>query len=817
MIKAFNENMPYNDFVTWQLAGDLFPNATKEQILATAFHRNHPMTAEGGAIDEEFRLEYVADRTNTTATAFMGLTVECAKCHDHKFDPISQEEYYMMSAFFNNVKELGMTGDDGNFGPMLLMTDNKTDSQISAIEDKIREKENRIKLSAKEIKEVTSFVKEVRTTKRTDGLIGYYPFETNKSSKVAAYNTYQGDNKPKFIDRFVFDGNKKSYTEKEAEIIPGKVGNSVKLDGEYDEIYLTGVGTFELNEQYSASAWIRTTQLDSSKTQVILGTAGEKNMFWRGWDFYLKGSNQLSLRLIHSLPHNYIQVTSTEPIKKEDWAHVAFTYDGSSQANGVKLFVNGKAIETTTEYDRLYKSIKPVRVSDHVLEDRPIRVGRSYRAYTGENGLFKGQIDEIRLYRKKLSSLDVSVIADAAISPNEKLLAEQAINQNKQYQKEIAELSKLRKEWLDIMMGVPEVMVMEEMAEPRSTFLLNRGQYDSPIRTVETGTPKKILPFPEDLPKNRLGLSQWLFSKSNPLTARVTVNRYWQLIFGRGLVKTLNDFGNQGALPTHPELLDWLAIEFVNSGWDVKELFKSMVTSATYKQSSVLDSKLVEKDPENILLARAPSYRFPAEMIRDNALAASGLLSKKIGGKSVKPYQPDSLWIELGNFSYMLLHYKRDSGENLYRRSLYTFIRRTSPPPYMSTFDAPNRDVCTVQRERTNTPLQALILLNDPQFVEASRILAERIQEESDGDLAAMITHAFRLATGRKPEIEELSLLEDLYNKEKERFQKSPKEARQLLSVGERVADRKFDNTTTAALSMVTSTILNHDDAYMKR
>lgn len=815
VIEAFNENLPYNDFVTWQLAGDLLPHPTKEQILATAFHRNHTMTAEGGAVDEEFRVEYVADRTNTTATAFLGLTMECARCHDHKFDPISQEEHYMMSAFFNNVKELGMTGNDGNFGPMLLLTDDHSERDLASVEAKIKAKEKEIELSREEISNVQGFIDNIQVPKNPVGLAGYFPFENSKLSK-------NKDGK----EQLVFDGNKNSFSKGKPEIVPGKVGHSLLLSGSgYDVVSLDNVGLFDLHEPYSGAAWIHTTQHDSAKTQVIMGTAGQKDNFWRGWDFYLDGSNVLSFRLIHSFPHNYLHVVSTRPIDVNEWTHVAFTYDGSARASGVRLFIHGKRIETTIEYDRLYKSIRPVLGFTntfrpdlmHILDDRPVKVGISGRLFTGENGIFNGQIDEIRFYDRSLSTLEIGVIAGNQRTASEDHLVELALHQNKEYQKQISELKQLREEWLTILNGIPEIMVMEEMEEPRPTHVLERGQYDAPMQQVSMGTPKNVLPYPDDLPKNRLGLSHWIFSEENPLTARVTVNRYWQLIFGRGIVKTLNNFGSQGALPSHPALLDWLAVEFRESGWDLKQLIKTMVMANTYQQSSVVKEVLYEADPENILLARAPSYRLSAEMIRDNALAASGLLTKKIGGASVKPYQPDSLWDELGIFSEYLRFFARDSGEDLYRRSLYTFIRRNAPPPYMTTFDAPPRDVCTMQRERTNTPLQALILLNDPQFVEASRVLAERIQQEAGDDLVTSLTHAFRLATGRKPDKEELSIFEDLYHKERERFLKNPGEADALLSVGERKANRQFNRITTAALAVVASTMLNHDEAYMKR
>jgi hypothetical protein len=352
------------------------------------------------------------------------------------------------------------------------------------------------------------------------------------------------------------------------------------------------------------------------------------------------------------------------------------------------------------------------------------------------------------------------------------------------YQTIQQELTSLREARTERMNSVPEIMVMEEMSKPRPAFVLNRGQYDSPREQVEPATPQSVLQFPENLPKNRLGLSKWLFDAKNPLTARVTVNRYWQLLFGKGLVKTAHDFGNQGNLPTHPQLLDWLAVSFRESGWDVKKLMKLMVMSATYRQSSKADQQVLAVDAENLYLARGPQYRLPAEMIRDNALAASGLLVKHVGGESVKPYQPEGLWTEKNNFSHILFDYVPSTGDSLYRRSMYSFIRRTSPHPAMIAFDATARDVCMVKREITNTPLQALVLLNDPQFVEAARVMAVRVQKEGGESLESQLELAFRLATSRKPKSKEVELLRELYQSQYTRFSKNPKQAHELVQVG---------------------------------
>lgn len=809
VINSFKENMPYDQFVTWQLAGDLLPNATKEQKLATAFHRNHPMTAEGGAVDEEFRLEYVFDRSNTTATAFLGLTMECARCHDHKFDPFSQDEFYQFAAFFNNVKELGMTGDDGNYGPMLTLPDAETEQKLTEITESIQAKENELKLTKKQLAEQGTFISQLigKNTKKPKGMIGYYPFD-----KMKDY-TNKGGRKAKY-----FDGNKKSTSVGNPVLKPGKKGQAVTFPRGYDEVYLSDMGLFEMSEPFSVGAWIYTTQNDPKKTQVIVGNAGEKNNFWRGWDFYLDNENRLSARLIHSLPHNYIHNRSIENIPLNTWTHVAFSYDGSAKASGIQLFINGLPAKNEIAFDNLYKNIHPVKVGNHQRNNTPLRVGKSYRNYTGENGFFKGRLDELMVFERQLTPLEMQWIADVdEIANEEQLFEAYKIAQQRSVKKLELDLQRLRTEKLELVDPVMEVMVMEETPETRPMHVLNRGVYDQPKHTVEMATPTKVLSFPDDLPKNRLGLSKWLFSEENPLTARVAVNRYWQLIFGRGLVDTPQDFGSQGALPSHPELLDFLALEFQENGWNLQALLKQMVLSHTYRQASTTTPKIAEIDPLNKWLSRSSSYRLPAEMIRDNALAVSGLLTEKVGGKSVKPYQPDGLWIDLGNFSHELLHYKEDKGADLYRRSLYTFIRRTSPPPFMTTFDVASREKCTVQREQTNTPLQALLLLNDPQFVEAARVLAVRMQKEGGNSLDEQITFAFRSATGRRPQSEEMEVLNNLYEKEKARFTKNPKAAKEVLSIGKHPLDRTVNRTNTAALAVVANIILNHDEAYMRR
>ena len=819
VIKAFDENMPYNEFVTYQLAGDLFPDASRDHKLATAFNRNHPMTAEGGVIDEEFRLNYVFDRAETVGTAFLGLTMNCARCHDHKFDPLTQKDYYQFTAFFNNIKELGMTGDDGNYGPMLPMMDGETERILTHLESKINKVDHKLDSAEtalfKKAPENLSIDKAIPRNR-----IGYYPLETLRKKTKA--DVLVSDKQKESVSGSVIDNNKFAITPGVPKLVEGKVGNGLEFRGEYDEMYIHNVSNYEWTSPLSGGMWVNTTKKEKNKTQTLMGTAGQKNNFWRGWDFYLDESNRMSFRFINSLPHNYIQVTTTDSLQLETWAHLFFTYDGSGKASGVKLYINGKEAAVDIGYDQLYKTAKTIDYGAHKPVDRAVLVAKSYRAFTGENGVFKGVIDEIHLYESNLTALNVASVYQnktgeqikdpdwATLSKYHWIADQPAIRTYRN------ELSALRKEWLTNMEPVQEVMVMEEMEQPRVAYAYKRGAYDNPMYEVGPGTPATLNDFPDDLPKNRMGLAQWLFTTENPLTARVTVNRYWQMMFGTGLVKTPQDFGVQGALPTHPQLLDWLAVYF-KENWDVKGLLKKMAISHTYRQSSNVETDKWTKDPDNVLLARGASYRLPAEMIRDNALAASGLLVRQVGGQSVRPYQPEGLWIDKGNFSIKLLRYKVTPGDSLYRRSLYTFIKRTSPHPAMTAFDAPNRDICTVKRETTNTPLQALVLMNDPQFVECSRVLAQRVQQEYKDTLPDQINYAFRLVTGRTPKKEEVEIFGDLYNSQLERFEQQPGDIDDLLAVGDYPMDPGLDKFKTAALTVVTSTMINHDEAYMKR
>lgn len=827
VLNAFESNMPYDQFVTKQLAGDLLPNATKNDVLATAFNRNTPMTAEGGVIDEEWRLNYVFDRTETFGTAFMGLTVMCAKCHDHKFDPISQKEYYQLSAFFNQTRELGMTGDDGDFGPLLMLPDNEKQKALNKLQDQITEKNKELDLKKKELKEIHSYVseltKEETLNKLNDKLIQKVSFENvrplNKKSPDVSY-IVQGE-----FGRntsYIIDNDFNLTSNEPPKIIEGIKGKAFHFGNQNDVIYLESIPNFEWTEPFSGALWVNTEKRKKDFTQTIMGTTGGKNNYWRGWDLKLDDKNRINFRLVSSLPDNLIHIKTPDSLKINNWYHIAFSYDGSGDSSGIKIYVNGEKVSELKMVDNLYKSIKPVSSSGIREERRSVKLAESYDGSSGDNGIFMGKMDELLIYNKDLTSYEIKTLFNiykrGESETNDQLKSEYLVNDNSQIKKLKTEISKIKDKWLNEVSDVIEVMVMEDMEEPRTSYAYNRGAYTDRSYEVTEDTPSILPDFPSDFPKNRLGLAKWLFQSENPLTSRVTVNRYWQMIFGRGIVSTPEDFGLQGMLPSHPELLDYLANYLKSENWDVKKLLKLMVTSETYKQSSKQNEKFAVIDPDNIYLWRSNSFRLPAEMIRDNALAVSGLLVKKFGGKSVRPYQPKGLWREKSNFSIKLMNYEiSDKDEDLYRRSLYTFIRRTSPPPSMSVFDAPTREVCTVKREITNTPLQALVLLNDPQFVEASRVLAEKIQIEAPNSVEESIAHAFQLCTSRKPSKEELNMLNEFYKIQYAKYKKNPKLADQIFKNGRKSRDLRFNKTKTAALTLVANTLLNHDEVYLKR
>jgi len=800
VIDAYNDNLPYDEFVTWQLAGDLLPGATKEQQMATAFNRNHRQTEEGGSIEEEFRTEYVADRAMTTATAFLGLTMDCARCHDHKYDPISQKEYYAFSGFFNQIDESGQTSffTDAVPVPTMLLTSEEEEAQLNDINGQITVNEKQ--LASLRDTERSAFENWLQASSSASipnlpqkGLVAHLPLDQIRN-----------DQTPNAINRAL-----PGKTVFDPTVEPGKSNNAVLFDGE-NGIEVEGVGNFERSAPFSLSFWMKAGEWNAWNV-LVHHTKAALDAGSRGYEVALQ-ENKVVFGLSHMWPQNAIRVVSKDSLSLDTWHHITATYDGSSTADGITLYIDGTPVPVDVVRDNLFKNITYERTEVNLT------LGYRFR----DTGFGAGLLDELRVYDRELVSLEAAQLAGNPPTPTffseptttekEALYDYYLHHKSTAYQETLAKLESLRTQENDLISPIDEMMVMKDMAETRPTHLLVRGAYDNKGDLVDAGTPEGILSFPDSLPSNRLGLAQWMLAPDNPLTSRVVVNRYWQMLFGQGLVTTPDDFGNQGALPSHPDLLDWLAVTFRESGWDTKAIIKLIAMSATYQQSSAFTDEHMVLDPDNMLLARGPSFRLTAEMARDQALAASGALVEKIGGPPVKPYQPAGLWKEKSGSVYV-----RDTGEGLYRRSLYTFWKRTSPPPSMITFDASRRNYCVVRRQTTSTPLQALVLMNDPQFVEASRILAQRMIEEGGETLSDRLSFAFRLLTSRNPSEAELGILEATYHEQLAEFKTTQASVSELLTIGDAPNPDSIDPTELAAYTITASTIMNSDAAIIKR
>ena len=544
---------------------------------------------------------------------------------------------------------------------------------------------------------------------------------------------------------------------------------------------------------------------------------------YRGWNVFREEDGRIRLTMSHVWPQNAIEIQTVDKFPLNKWTQIGFSYDGLSKAAGLKLYVNGRPAKVTVHNDQLTESILYGKNKTNWYVDR-LNIGR-----LSDQRTKNFEVDEFKIYTKALTPLEMlgmysfkNELVNALKTPAAQLQPEQLAalkdyylnNIDSEYKKRLADSRKLIGEETEILDKEIDVMVMRERKYPRKTFILNRGAYDAPGKPVTRDTPDSFFKIPKDFPRNRLGLAKWLLHEDHPLFTRVTVNRFWMMYFGQGLVVSSDDFGNQGELPTHPELLDYLAATFRQSGWDVKAMQKMIVTSATYRQSSKVNPKSGETDPENRLYAHGPSYRMSAEQIRDNALASSGLLTRSVGGKSAYPYQPAGLWEALATRNEVT--YKQQHGDSLYRRSLYTIWKRSSPPPMMLNFDAAERHFCVTKRQKTSTPLQALVVMNDPQFVEASRVLAQQMLKKGKTP-DEQIAYAFTALTGRLPDAKEKQVLKELYDEEYSDFRKNPKRAKSILTAGEYPVDKSLDPAQVAAGTIVASTVMNFDEFLIKR
>lgn len=806
VIDAFNNNLPYDQFATWQIAGDLLPNATYEQQLATGFNRNHAITQEGGVVEEEYLNEYAADRTQTFSTAFLGITMECARCHTHKYDPFTQEEYYQLLGFFNNIGERGQINYfDEAPTPNMDIIDPQLDSQMVAVKQWILKMEQElIAIENKPTEAFQAWENQFRTEQldplRAKGQIAHFKLDNS----VNGIFTSQIKGQPKGKMNINLDPSIQL-----PEIVEGWQGKGLTFHG-LNFLSLGEIGDFEWYDDFSLGGWIKHSNSHEKKAGIFSRRNGEQKR--GGYDVILTPENKVSARLIHHyVPKaniNYaIEVQTVNSIPTNQWQHLFITYDGSGQAAGLQIYLNGKPQLTQVVMDSLRQM--------SILNGNDFLVGNwNHRArnLTDLYGFKGGSVDEVQLYSRQLSPIEVQFLAqNEAPIPREAFVNHYLLHENKNYHKVLMQLDSLRR----IDLEKPQVMVMQELDTIKATYLLNRGAYDDPIKQVYRGTPKAVLAFNANkYPSNRLGLTQWLFDEENPLTSRVIVNRFWQIFFGQGIVATPEDFGNQGSLPTHPELLDWLAVTFQEGDWNMKALVKLIVLSATYRQDASITPQKLKQDKANLWLARGPSQRLTAEMLRDQAICASGLYNDKVGGKWVKPYQPAGVWKELAN-QIGENKYRPSQGKDLFRRSLYNYWKRTIPPPNLLTFDAPDRVVCSVKRQQTSTPLQSLILLNDPIFVEASKKLSEYAFYKNTS-IENSIKEAFTQVVSRPPKPKELELLNQLYLDELDRFKASSVEAQALLQVGNTEVKIHDNAPELAALTVVTNTIFNLDEAKYK-
>lgn len=797
VINAFNRNLPFDQFTIEQLAGDLLPNATLDQRIATGFNRNHMANNESGIIDEEYRVEYIVDQIDATATTWLGLTLGCAQCHDHKYDPITQKDFYQVFAFFNNTPETGhITKDDP--APVMEVPTPGLQAELARLDEaKRRALADWTRLGAAVTQRLRDWEKSADATLPSppcDALAARYDFDERLANAASDRFPAQNLGTPIHFE-------------------DGLRGMSAKFDAT-QHLEVEARDLFDADAPWTIGLWLKGEGALGCVLSKIepMGNRRGLEMIWQ------KG--RLQVNLVNRWGVSAIETVTVTPISGKTWHQVVLGYDGKRKASGLQLFIDGKAAAVSVNRDSL----------DGSLSNRePLRIGRR------DSGLgFYGELDELRILRRAVSAGEVDAwfwgdrLRGIIMQPEKKRSATDAelllgyftrqhgdATERESHERMVAARNAER----DLRGTIPTTLVMQENKEPRATHVLTRGQYDKPGDMVKPNAPAAIAPWPANATPNRLGFAQWLVSPANPLTARVAVNRLWSQCFGEGLVRTVNDFGTQGDSPTHPELLDWLAVRFVKGGWDVKDMLRFIVTSAAYRQSSAATRDLLQRDPENRLLAHGPRFRLSAEALRDQALSTAGLLSPKIGGPSVKPFQPPGLWEAVSYNGEET--YETDHGDGLWRRSLYTFWKRQAPPPGIQVFDGPTREKCVVRRARTNTPLQALTLLNDDTYVEAAKSLANLAltapaPSSGSGDDATLAL-VFRRATSRMPDAAELAALRSLLARQRTRFQKDHDAAAQLLAVGEFKHDQKLDPAELAAWTVVAQTVMNLDEVITRR
>jgi mono/diheme cytochrome c family protein len=792
VIDSFNHNQPFDQFTRDQIAGDMLPNARLDQKIATGFNRNHRANTEDGIIPEEYAVEYVVDRVETTSAVFLGATLGCARCHNHKYDPFTQKEFYQLFAYFNNVPEMGRAMKYGNSPPMVAaptheqqLTLASVDSRIRTINDLLRRRDVQTNAQREWQRSLSSGNPLYWAPSR--GLKGHFSFDTD----------HEADSQDGIVT-----------------FAPGRIGRAASFDG---KVYLDGgsAADFDIDDQFTLSAWVYT---DAAPDGSLMSRMFD-NPKGKGFGVHFD-KGKLYVNITSNWDDDAIRLETDRALEPKKWHQVTVTYSGSRMAEGIHVYVDGQRAKVNVLLDTLYR---PFRNAGGIFK-QPFRIAAGW----GPERRFRGQIDDVRVYSRVLNQDEISALAmseslnDIARKPEQQRSEIERLQLHSYYAENVApqdihdartKLAALLDEKEKFERSLPTVMVMAESPAPKPTFLLERGAYDHPGAQVSPGIPAVLPALPAGAPNNRLGFAQWLTDPGNPLLARVTVNRFWQMYFGTGIVKTVEDFGSQGEWPSHPELLDWLATEFIRTGWNVKALQKLIVTSAAYRQSSKATPDLLQRDPDNRLLARGPRVRLPAETIRDQALFDAGLLAEKRGGPSVKPYSPPGLWKEI---SMQDMDYVQSHGADLYRRSLYTFWKRTIPPPEMINFDAANRETCVVRETRTDTPLQALNLMNDVTYIEAARSLGQRMIKEGGATSDARLRFGFRLVTGHFPSSSEQAVLSGSLQFHRAYFDAKPKQAAEYLSQGEVLPDPKLDPVELAAYASVGSLLLNLDEVITK-
>ncbi len=805
VIAAFNKNQPFDQFTIEQLAGDLLPNPTLDQRIATGFNRCNITTSEGGAINEEYLVHYTRDRTETVAAVWLGLTMNCCTCHSHKFDPVSQKDFYALSAFFNNTTQPAMDGNIPNTPPVIFVPRPEDRDRWEVLTREIAGLRSgtdaRKKLTQKDF---TAWLAQAKAEQPA----ALAPRENLRLH--ARLDEAQGESVQVSIDGKA----RKTAVPEGYEWLASKgKSNVLTIREARAPVAIPDAGDFEKNQGFSIGAWVKINKRGNVGALAARMDDADKG---RGWGLRIE-EDKIVLQINNQWPGNALKVTTRNPLQINEWYHVFVTYDGSAKAAGVKVYVNGIQQRVEVNADTLSATIKtgaPFTIGPRQATDRLKNVALA------DLRLYTAALDGVQVEHLARTAKAAEVLAKAADKRSKQELDELLdwwlIAVDQPYRDLKRKLAPVEQEDVGIRSRGTIAHVMNERPTEPTAFVLFRGEYDKRREQVKAQTPSVLPPMPAELPHNRLGLAKWLLRPEQPLPARVTVNRFWQEVFGTGLVRTSGDFGVAGEPPSHPELLDWLALEFRESAWDVQKFFKLLVTSAAYRQSAAVSKDALEKDPANRYLARAPRYRMDAEMIRDYALASSGLLVRKIGGPSVKPYMPDGVWEAVAMIGSNTRDYRRDTGEKLYRRSMYTFWKRAAPPASMDILNAPNRETCTVRRERTNTPLQALVTLNDEQFVEAARHLAQTALKEGGKNDDGRIDFIARRLLARPFRAEEMKVVRASLDDLRKYYAAHPQEALKLIRVGESRADAALDPGALAAWTMVVNELMNLDEVLNK-